>query len=251
MTEALLKKINDPSIRWIVYLYVIPHYPHEMYYVGLSSNDIDVRLGHWYGHNPELIDAIREAGGMKNVGVYILCETPDFWKANGLEKHYISYYHSLYDPDAPGGGYGYNKQDGGLFGYTLCQHSKDLISQSKSVPVAQISLYEDKILCIFASQFVAYEKTGISWKLISKAIRNPDRYHSAGKSRWISLKPYLSKDLINEIFYSKDESDVVIPLDPQILYNDIKVKPKKKKNTQAAGAIPAAVLVEEERKIQP
>lgn len=247
MTEALLKKINDPTIRWIVYLYVIPHYPHEMYYVGISSNEIEVRLCQGYGHNKELTDAISDAGGYKNIGVYILCDTPDFWKANGLEKHYISYYHSLYDPNAPGGGYGYNKQDGGLFGYTVCQYSKDLISQSKSVPVAQISLYEDKILRIFASQFVAYEKTGISWKLISKTIRNPYRYHSAGGFRWISLKPYLTKELIERIFYSKDASDVTIPLDPNILYADIKTKPKAKKNTQAAGAIPAAVLVDEER----
>lgn len=247
MTEALLKKINDPTIRWIVYLYVIPHYPHEMYYVGISSNEIEVRLCQGYGHNKELTDAINDAGGYKNIGVYILCDTPDFWKANGLEKHYISYYHSLYDPDAPGGGYGYNKQDGGLFGYTVCQYSKDLISQSKSVPVAQISLYEDKILRIFASQFVAYEKTGISWKLISKTIRNPYRYHSAGGFRWISLKPYLTKELIERIFYSKDASDVTIPLDPNILYADIKTKPKAKKNTQAAGAIPAAVHFDEER----
>ena len=163
MTEALLKKINDPTIKWIVYLYVIPHYPHEMYYVGLSSNDIDVRLGHWYGHNPELTDAIREAGGMKNVGVYILFETPDFCKGNDLEKYYIAHYHSLYDPDAPGGGYGYNKQDGGLFGYTLCQYSKDLISKAHNKPVAQLAKYENKIIAIYASLKIADEVTGISW----------------------------------------------------------------------------------------
>lgn len=76
--RSIVEKINDPSVKWIVYLYVIPHYPHEMYYVGLSSNDIDVRLDYWYGHNKELTDAIRDAGGMKNVGVFILCETPNF-----------------------------------------------------------------------------------------------------------------------------------------------------------------------------
>lgn len=247
MTEALLKKINDPTIKWIVYLYVIPHYPHEMYYVGLSSNDIDVRLGYWYGHNTELIDAIREAGGMKNVGVYILCETPDFWKANYLEKYYISYYHSLYDPYSPDGGYGYNKQDGGLFGYTVCQYSKDLNSKAHNKPVAQLSKYENKIIAIYASLRIAAQITGIPWKQISAVLC--DLQHTAGGYRWISLKPYLSKEQIEKIFYSKDASDVIIPLDPIILYSDIKTKSKAKKSQQAAGAIPAAVLVDEERKI--
>ena len=248
MTKSMLEKIKDPNSRWIVYLYVIPHYPHEMYYVGVSSNDIDIRLSNGYGNNKELRKAIRDAGGMKNVKIYIIAKDVDASTAAALEREYIAKYHSLYDPDAPGGGYGYNKQDGGFFDFQYCQYSKDLISQSKSVPVAQISRYEDKIIRIYASQKIANEVTGISWKNITKAVNGIN--NSAGKSRWISLKPYLSKDLINEIFYSKDESDVVIPLDPQILYNDIKVKPKKKKNTKAAGAIPAAVLVEEERKIK-
>lgn len=247
MTESLLKKINDPTIKWIVYLYVIPHYPHEMYYVGLSSNDIDVRVRNWYGNNPELTCAIREAGGMKNVGVYILCETPDFWKGNDLEKHYISYYHSLYNPYDLDNCYGYNKQDGGFFGWHHCQFSKDLISQAKGKPVAQISRYEDKIIAIYASLKIADEVTGISWRNIQKVVKGAN--NSAGGYRWISLEPYLSKDLIHEIFYSMDESDVIIPLDPNILYADIKTKPKAKKNTQAAGSIPAAVLVDEERKI--
>lgn len=249
MTKSMLEKIKDPNSRWIVYLYVIPHYPHEMYYVGVSSNDIDIRLSNGYGNNKELRNAIRDAGGMKNVKIYIIAKDVDASTAAALERAYIAKYHSLYDPDAPGGGYGYNKQDGGFFGFQYCQYSKDLISQSKSVPVAQISRYEDKIIRIYASQKIANEVTGISWRNISRTINRPYRYHSAGGFRWISLEPYLSKDLINEIFYSKDESDVVIPLDPNILYSDIKTKPKAKKNAQAVGVIPAAAVHFDEERI--
>lgn len=247
MTKSMLEKIKDPNSRWIVYLYVIPHYPHEMYYVGVSSNDIDIRLSNGYGNNKELRKAIRDAGGMKNVKIYIISRDVDASTAAALEREYIAKYHSLYDPDAPRGGYGYNKQDGGFFGFQYCQYSKDLISKSKSVPVAQISRCEDKIIAIYASQKIANEVTGISWRNITKNINNPDRNHTAGNYRWISLKPYLTKEQIEKIFYSNDASDVIIPLDPNILYADIKTKPKAKKNRQAAGAIPAAVHFDEER----
>lgn len=227
MTKSMLERIKDPNSRWIVYLYVIPHYPHEMYYVGVSSNDIDVRRSNGYGNNKELRKAIREAGGMKNVKIYILAENVDASTAAALERKYIAYYHSLYDPDAPGGGYGYNKQDGGFFGFQYCQYSKDLISQSQSVPVAQISRYEDKIIAIYASQKIANEVTGIPWRNITKTVNNPNRNHTAGNYRWISLKPYLTKEQIEKIFYSKDDSDMTIPIDPKDIYASIKSRPKK------------------------
>lgn len=90
MTKSMLEKIKDPNSRWIVYLYVIPHYPHEMYYVGVSSNDIDIRLSNGYGNNKELRKAIRDAGGMKNVKIYIISRDVDASTAAALEREYIA-----------------------------------------------------------------------------------------------------------------------------------------------------------------
>lgn len=245
MTKALLKKIKDPNSRWIVYLYVIPHKPHEMYYVGVSSNDIDVRQSNGYGHNKELSKAIKDAGGMKNVKVYILAANVDAPTAAALERKYIKYYHSLYNPYAPDGGYGYNKQDGGLSGFTLCQYSKDQISKAKNVPVAQIAKDENKIIAIYASLLTAEQETGTPWRQISKTINGI--HYTASGYRWISLKPYLSPELIEHIFYSTDTEDIVIPLDPNVLYSQIKNK-LKVNTSQGGGNCPAAFLMSKERK---
>ena len=53
MNKATLERIMNPGVKWIVYLYVIPHYPHVMYYVGISSNSTKKRRENGYGHNPE------------------------------------------------------------------------------------------------------------------------------------------------------------------------------------------------------
>ena len=225
MTKSMLERIKDPNSRWIVYLYVIPHYQHEMYYVGVSSNDMDVRVHYWYGNNPELIDAIRKAGGMKNVKKYIIAKDVDASTAAALERKYISKYHSLYNPYDLDNCYGYNKQDGGFFGWHHCQFSKDKISQAKGKPVAQILLDENKIFRIYASQKIAEDETGIAWQNISKAVNGIN--NSAGGYRWTSLDPFMSPKLKDRIFYSKDDSDMTIPIDPKDIYSSIKSRPKK------------------------
>ena len=50
MNKATLERIMNPGVKWIVYLYVIPHYPHVMYYVGISSNSTKKRRENGYGH---------------------------------------------------------------------------------------------------------------------------------------------------------------------------------------------------------
>ena len=58
MNKATLERIMNPGVKWIVYLYVIPHYPHVMYYVGISSNSTKKRRENGYGHNPELFGTL-------------------------------------------------------------------------------------------------------------------------------------------------------------------------------------------------
>ena len=144
MNKATLERIMNPGVKWIVYLYVIPHYPHVMYYVGISSNSTKKRRENGYGHNPELREAIRKAGGIRKIGIYILEEVDDAVTAGRLEAYYVNeVYHCVYDPYHPETCYGYNRQTGGLTGFSLCQYSRDLIAKSKSVPVLQAAKDED------------------------------------------------------------------------------------------------------------
>ena len=66
--------------------HILTHaYPHEMYYVGISSNSTKKRRENGYGHNPELREAIRDAGGIRKIGIYILDEVDDAATAGRLE----------------------------------------------------------------------------------------------------------------------------------------------------------------------
>lgn len=98
MNKATLERIMNPGVKWIVYLYVIPHYPHVMYYVGISSNSTKKRRENGYGHNPELREAIRKAGGIRKIGIYILEEVDDAVTAGRLEAYYVNeVYHCVYE----------------------------------------------------------------------------------------------------------------------------------------------------------
>ena len=124
-----------------------------------------------YGHNSELREAIREAGGIRNIGISILAKVDDAETTGQLEAYYVNeVYHCLYDPDHPDTCYGYNKQTGGLTGYTLCEHSKSLISKAKSIPVAQIEADADKLVAIYTSMKIVEKVTGIPWTSVSGVI---------------------------------------------------------------------------------
>ena len=63
MNKATLERIMNPGVKWIVYLYVIPHYPHVMYYVGISSNSTKKRRE----KIPPLFFYQREANRLDNI----------------------------------------------------------------------------------------------------------------------------------------------------------------------------------------
>ena len=87
MNKAMSAKIAAPDVKWTVYLYVIPHYLHEMYYVGITSNKLKDRWENGYGNNPELREAVREAGGVKKIGIYKLATVDDKTTAGQLESY--------------------------------------------------------------------------------------------------------------------------------------------------------------------
>lgn len=245
MRKSAFKEIMTPGNKWIVYLYVLPPHPpyfHVMFYVGISSKDIQTRWRNSYGTNPEFRRAVKAVGGVGNIGIYILDIVDDGATAGQLESYYVNeVYHSLYDPDHPETCYGYNKQTGGLTGFTLCEYSRRLISKATSVPVAQIEPCADKLCAVYSSMMVAEKITEISHKQISFAVCG--QHLSAGGYRWADLTLYLTPYQIEKIFYSKDTVGLLTQLDLKALYESL--PPKKEKKTAAAGDNPAVLSLPE------
>ena len=220
MNKATLERIMNPGVKWIVYLYVIPH----------------------YGHNPELREAIRKAGGIRKIGIYILEEVDDAVTAGRLEAYYVNeVYHCVYDPYHPETCYGYNRQTGGLTGFSLCQYSRDLIAKSKSVPVLQAAKDEDKVIALYASMKIAEDISDIAWENISRATRSAA--YTAGGFRWFKLSPYLSPEQIEKIFYRDNIAGLILPFSLSVIFADAAKKLDSKH--EAAGENPAAVLLPE------
>ena len=214
----------------------------DVYYVGISSNSTKKRRENGYGHNPELCEAIRKAGGIRKIGIYILEEVDDAVTAGRLEAYYVNeVYHCVYDPYHPETCYGYNKQTGGLTGFSLCQYSRDLISKSKSVPVLQAAKDEDKVIALYASMKIAEDISDITLENISRATRSAA--YTAGGFRWFKLSPYLSPEQIEKIFYRDNIAGLILPFSPSVIFADAAKKLDSKH--EAAGENPAAILLPE------
>ena len=245
MRKSAFKEITTPGNKWIVYLYVLPPHPpfyHIMFYVGISSNDMQTRWRNSYSANPEFRKAVKDVGGVGNIGICILDVVDDGETAGKLEAHYVNdVFHSLYDPDHPETCYGYNKQTGGLTGFTLCEYSRRLISKAASTPVAQIELCEDKLCAVYSSMMVAEKITEISHKQISATVCGS--HLSAGGYRWADLTLYLTPHQIEKNFYKRETAGLVTTLDLKVLYASL--PPKKEKKTAAAGDNPAVVSLPE------
>ena len=67
--------------------------------MGISSNSTKKRRENGYGHNPELREAIRNAGGIRKIGIYILEEVDDAVTAGRLEAYYVNEVYSRSDYD--------------------------------------------------------------------------------------------------------------------------------------------------------
>ena len=189
-----------------------------------------------------MCEAIRKAGGIRKIGIYILEEVDDAVTAGRLEAYYVNeVYHCVYDPYHPETCYGYNKQTGGLTGFSLCQYSRDLISKSKSVPVLQAAKDEDKVIALYASMKIAEDISDITLENISRATRSAA--YTAGGFRWFKLSPYLSPEQIEKIFYRDNIAGLILPFSPSVIFADAAKKLDSKH--EAAGENPAAILLPE------
>lgn len=245
MRKSVFDEIMSPGNKWMVYLYVLPPHPpfyHIMYYVGISSNSLKERWSNGYGNNKELRKAVHDAGGVGNIEIYILDIVDDGETAGSLEAYYVNeVYHSLYDPDHPETCHGYNKQTGGLTGYTLCPYSKGLISRAKNVPVAQIAADEDKLIAVYASIKAVEDYIKIPWRSVSSVIHG--HQNTTHGYRFADLRPFLTSHQIETIFYKEDTVELLTPLDLKALYASL--PSKKEKKPAAAGDNPAVLSLPE------
>lgn len=114
-----------------LYLFTLSDGPYVGYCHGDDPN-YRWRNGNNYAKNPELTQAIKDAGGFDKVPKYILIKgVSDDLGIDIFEPYLIKILNSQY-PN------GYNKDSGGRRGYNRCQATKEKISAALSKPVDQI-----------------------------------------------------------------------------------------------------------------
>ena len=168
-----------PAGPYCIYLLIFPDWT---LYVGYCKVDPEKRWrnGKNYRHNPELLQAVKDAGGWQNVRKKILIENVSYKLAMFFEPHFIK----AFDCQYPNG---YNKDSGGRRGYRHCQDTKDKISAglkraNLGKPVYQIDSNTGDIIATFPSIKAASEATGINEDSIWKVVHGYRK--KAGKFYW-------------------------------------------------------------------
>lgn len=166
--------LEKPTGPYCIYLLIFPDWT---LYVGYCKGDPEKRWqnGKNYRNNPELLQAVKDAGGWQNVRKKILIENVSYKLAMFFEPHFIK----AFDCQYPNG---YNKDSGGRRGYHRCQATKDKISTALGKAVYQIDLETGDIIAAFPSMTAASKATGINANSIWKVVHGYRK--KAGKFYW-------------------------------------------------------------------
>lgn len=169
--SAYLEKPTGP---YCIYLLIFPDWT---LYVGYCKGDPEKRWqnGKNYRNNPELLQAVKDAGGWQNVRKKILIENVSYKLAMFFEPHFIK----AFDCQYPNG---YNKDSGGRRGYHRCQATKDKIGTALGKAVYQIDLETGDIIAAFPSMTAASEATGTNRNSIWKVVHGYRK--KAGEFYW-------------------------------------------------------------------